>query len=371
MNKPMNRLRLTYSIADQHFGRTKSVGILNTSVQLFAALARRPEFESLCLLSNRTLSGLAAPGPGVRVEMHDVAIRGARGRIWWDQWGVYAAARRTGNAWLFLPKGFASFCRKGGVRQAIYVHDAVGDYYRRHFPSSVPWLERVYFERSFRAALRWGDLIVTNSAFTSAEVRRMAAVYGCAAPALCHAGIGFDRPAVRGLDKQPRLLVLASRWPHKRSALAVEFLERWRRAAGYAGGIEVVGSLPEGVALPAVSAWRHLARMPEEEFRRRLAEAQALVYFSAYEGFGMPPVEAVLAGTCPVYSALLATSEVMGGAGCSFSNDSFDSFASAMGRALEIPSAELEVWAGALLSRHRWADAARRVVEALESMAPG
>jgi len=46
------------------------------------------------------------------------------------------------------------------------------------------------------------------------------------------------------------------------------------------------------------------ARLPEAEFRRRVAEARTIVYFSDYEGFGMPPVEAVIAGTNAVYSDL-------------------------------------------------------------------
>ena len=68
----------------------------------------------------------------------------------------------------------------------------------------------------------------------------------------------------------------------------------------------------------------------------------------------MPPVEAVLAGTCPVYSKIPVTSEVMRGLGCPFENASYQSFAQAMDRALVVSSDVLEDWAGRLLQCHDW-----------------
>ena len=64
----------------------------------------------------------------------------------------------------------------------------------------------------------------------------------------------------------------------------------------------------------------------------------------------MPPVEAALAGACPVYSDIPVTREVMAGAGCSFLNDSYDSFADAMKKARTATPKEISDWADQLVA---------------------
>ncbi|MEK7676796.1 MAG: hypothetical protein AAB676_13270 [Verrucomicrobiota bacterium] len=84
-------LNVTYSLADQNFDRTKSLGIFNLSLKLFQHLAARSEFGRLALLSNRTLDSRFSLPARISVHRHDEAIAGKLLRIWWDQWGVYRA----------------------------------------------------------------------------------------------------------------------------------------------------------------------------------------------------------------------------------------------------------------------------------------
>ena len=63
----VSALSITYSIADQNFQQTKSIGILNLSVQMVPFLARRPEVSRLQVLSNRTLRDRLNAPPNVPV----------------------------------------------------------------------------------------------------------------------------------------------------------------------------------------------------------------------------------------------------------------------------------------------------------------
>ena len=117
--------------------------------------------------------------------------------------------------------------------------------------------------------------------------------------------------------------------------------------------------------LPEYPRWIAQARLPDAEYKRLKGEARVLVYFSEYEGFGMPPVEAAIAGTCPVYSSLPATREVMAGTGFAFENSSFESFEQAMNKALSIPRDQVEKWGVELLRRHSWPGVAEKVVRGL------
>jgi glycosyltransferase involved in cell wall biosynthesis len=358
-------LTLTYSIADQNFQQTKSVGILNLSVQLPAYLIKRPELGRLTVLSNRTLDDRLELPPETTVRRHDVAVSSKLGRVYWDQLGVYRAARELGNEWLFLPKGFASFCRRSPVKLATCVADANHDYYQEHYPGCVPALEMWYFQRAVRATIRHSSLIFTISDFTTSEVLRLARKHGFEPPPVRTIGIGFTPAPLSGIEKQNRILVLAGRWPHKRSDLALAYLDRWQSRTNFPGTVEWVGRLPDGAALPDFPRWRLHARLPEAEFRRLIAEARTVVYFSDYEGFGMPPVEALIAGTNAVYSDVPALREVMNGAGHSFANASCESFENALDTALRASPDALRDWAAQLLARHNWDKVADRVVKEL------
>ncbi|KAF0176858.1 MAG: mtfB [Limisphaerales bacterium] len=358
-------LTLTCSLADQLFVQTKSVGIFNLSLGLVEQLARRPEISRLTVLANRTLAG-RLPG-SLDVRWHDAPARGRLGRIWWDQWGVYSAATATANDWLFLPKGFASFARACPRRLAACVADTIHDFYQTRYPQSGGALERGYFVRSFWGTVRHARVIFTISDFTSGEIARLARARGVVPPPIHTIGIGFTRPAPAAVPQENRLCVLASPFPHKRTDLAVDWLARWQRESGFAGTVDWVGGLPTRLVMPNFSNWQRHERLPEEAYRRLLARAKALVFFSEYEGFGMPPVEAVLAGACPVFSDIPATREVMGDAGFAFANSDYESFRAAMNSALAVPREQIGTWAGQLLIQHDWKLVLDRFVAGLQA----
>jgi glycosyltransferase involved in cell wall biosynthesis len=365
MALPPKNNSLTYSLADQSFARTKSVGIFNVSMNLLHALARRPQCPPLTVLANSSLRDKLTLPASTRIEFHDLALRGNLGRVWWDQFAAYAAARRAGNPWLLLPKGFASFARRCPVRLAPLIHDVLQDHYDRHHPHEVSRLEAAYFRASLRASLRQADVIFTPTEFTSREVRRVAGEKGWPVPPLVCCGEGFDRPAPSPITERCDVVVLASRFPYKLTRQAVEFFSRWRRENSSTEPVHWIGSFPPGLELPALPGFRRHPRLPEKEFRQLMDRARVVVFTSEYEGFGRPPVEAVLAGASPVYSDIPATREVMSGCGCPFDNGDYHSFAAALRQALATPPAQLRLWADELLARHNWDAVVDRILVAL------
>lgn len=358
-------LALTYALADQHFQRAKSVGILNVSLGLLRGLMRAPEIARLHLLAHPSLPLPSPVPPSVTVRHCRLPTRGRLGRLLWDQWAVYSAARDAGLPWLFLPKGFASFWRACPVRLAAYVHDTIPLYYREHYPRAYPRGEAWYFSRCFHATLRQAAVIFTNTEFTRQCVLQAAQNLPCSPPRVVVAGIGFEEPPARLGHADNRILFLASPWPHKLTPRAVDFLERWRAQEDFRGTIEVVGRLPQGLVLPPSPVWQLHDRLPEPVFRDLLGRSRVLVYFSEIEGFGMPPVEAVLAGVTPVYSNIPAHREVMAGAGCPFDHNDYASFVRAMEAAFAVTSEQWTQWRGRLLTRHHWDAVTQRVLHAL------
>jgi len=358
---------LTYSLADQSFVRTKSVGILNVSVDLLQVLARQEQCPPLTVLANSSLRGNLDLPASARTEIYDKACGGGFGRIWWDQFGVYAAAQRTGNKWLLLPKGFASFARRCPVQLAAIVHDVVQDHYDRHYPDAVPSLEAAYFRASFRATVRQAKIIFTPTEFTSSEIKRIAREKNWAVPRLVYCGEGFDPPPALPSRERRDIFVNAHPFPQKLTRRAVEFLARWQQENPVAEAVHWVGLFPEKLELPPLPGWQRRGRLAEAEFRELMGRVRVVLYFSDYEGFGRPPVEAVLAGAAPVYSDIPATREVMGGCGWAFDNSDYESFAAALRRGLATPPDQIKVWADQLLARHNWKLVANRILTSLKA----
>jgi len=176
-------------------------------------------------------------------------------------------------------------------------------------------------------------------------------------------GYGFSIPE-RARAKRDQILVFLRKDPHKRADLTVEFVDRWQRETAYKGRIVCLGSAPGSVALPT-GRWSAVGRQSAAQALALMGESRAVVHFSEYEGLGMPPVEAILAGTCPVYSDVPATVEILDGRGAGFSNARYESFAAAMERALACEGRTLDGWAHDLVGVHHWKAVAQRVVEAL------
>ncbi len=358
------KLTLTLSLAELNVATTKSIGIFNYSVDLANQLAQAQGIERLAVLGNRTLDERLRSSPTMTHLRHDEAIRGKLRRILWDQWGAYAGARRAGTEWLLLPKGFASFARPCPVKLAGYIHDIMGEYYHEHYRGYEPALEYLYFARSLRAALRQARVLFTNSAFTRSELIRLAERWRVPAPPIIVAGYGFEEEKFTPPPKEHRILLFASKVPHKQTGRALEFLEQWLQRSRFDGQIDCIGIVSEGQR-PISPQWNWIGRVPPQQGLEMMRRSRVVLYFSEYEGFGRPPVEAILNGACPVFSDIPPVREVMQDAGFGFSNDSADGFAAAMNAALKTTPAQLAVWSRQLLARHDWPGVVGRILGGL------
>jgi glycosyltransferase involved in cell wall biosynthesis len=88
-----------------------------------------------------------------------------------------------------------------------------------------------------------------------------------------------------------------------------------------------------------------------------------LVFPSQYEGFGLPPLEAMACGTPVITSNTSSLPEVVGEAGLTLPPDQPQAWAEALGRVLDDASlrAELSVRGRHQAARFQWVAAARQV----------
>ena len=80
----------------------------------------------------------------------------------------------------------------------------------------------------------------------------------------------------------------------------------------------IVGHLPPSVRLQDTSGVTATGYLDEAALARTLADADALVFPSVYEGFGLPVLEAMAAGVPVICSNAAAMPEVAGDAALYF-----------------------------------------------------
>lgn len=293
-------MRIAIALTDQSFLRTKSMGIFNVSMGLTRGLMHCPEVRELHILGNTECKGVFEDcPPHVHLHLLDKPVPRRFSRVWWDQVGLSAVVRKISPDWLILPKGFPPFfpCL-GKTKLACYVHDVIWEYYEELSKKKMnpfPWYENIYFRLLGKRALSCADMVLTSTRFNAGRF-----VFHVPAANVEVVGIGFHdeeqkvHPEKRGKD----LLFYASTFPHKLTTLGIERMYAWlaQRKNSSEIKIHIIGSLPEGVELTE-SFWIQHGRIPHWELERlHCRDCCCAVYFSAYEGYGMPPVESLRKG---------------------------------------------------------------------------
>ncbi len=311
--------------------------------ELLDAWLRQPPFERLVLLGDP--AALApwrdAPAtPRVEVVSH--------------QGGFYAAAAQ--RSWLAVRReacvreARASFFPHWDApllalprRSTVVVHDLTHLRVRDAFPATKRVAAAVVLRRVVARAAR----IVCVSHATADDVAdefpgtrsRLRVVHnGVTARFAGHAGA----PPLDG----PYLLAVGNQKPHKNLAAAVGVLARLR-----AGGASDMRLLVAGREFAAQDAVQTIARaagvgdavvalgeVNDDALHAAYAGCSAFLFPSRHEGFGLPLLEAMLAGAPVVASSAPAVAEVVGDAAPTFAPDDVEGMSAAVRALLADPA---------------------------------
>jgi len=291
---------------------------------LIEAIARRPESE-------RYRFRVYAPGeesaalPSLPEHFEIVAeespgysiseLTGFAWRLWRDRLDLFHATH-----YVIPPLARA--------RAVVTIHDIIHVLYPQFLPNRLALL---YARMMIRRALRRADRIITVSYNSKRDLvdyfgippSRVEVIYNGVAtrfrPDVSDAERG--RVADRYALPHPYLLFLGGEKPHKNVRNVLRAFAEARRERALPHSLVLAGPMPKNrsrveALIAALDLGSRVVRtgvVPEEDLPGLFAGADAFLYPTLYEGFGLPVAEAMACGVPVLTSSTSALQEIAGG----------------------------------------------------------
>jgi glycosyltransferase involved in cell wall biosynthesis len=222
-------------------------------------------------------------------------------------------------------------------------------------PGLFPRGERLFRRVAYDRAARKADRVIVISEWTRGRVVERLALDPERVHAI-HLAVDHDRFSPEpGVEREPFLLYPARPWPHKNHTRLFEAFARLR-AARPELRLVLTGVGHDAARLPP--AVETLGGVPTDELVSLYRRAAAVVFPSLYEGFGLPPLEALACG-CPVASSDAGSlPEVLGDAAVLFDPEDPGAIAEGAAEALD-RAAELSVRGPERAAAFTWEATAR------------
>ena len=217
-----------------------------------------------------------------------------------------------------LPVGI----RRSGIRSVVTIHDLI---FLRH-PEFYPWIDAKIYAWKFRRTLKEADHIIAISECTRRDVlelgnvdpARVTVVYQSCAPRFTKVPTPVEQEQVRLEYGLPMRFILNVGTIEQRKNILL--------------AVKALPSLPADLSLVIIGRHTHytnevldfinthglsrrvfiLHGVPDDRLPALYAQAQAFVYPSVYEGFGIPVIEAISCGL-PVVACTGSCLEEAGG----------------------------------------------------------
>lgn len=298
----------------------------------------------------------------------------------WSEWVLPFALRRA-RLDLLHSVAYGQPCSSPGP-SIVTVHDVS---YKRH-PEWFPGRAGAYLRLSTGTAARRAALLLTDSEFSAAE---LAELYHVPADRLAVIPLGVepafrpdvDTAAVRARYRLPERYVLYLGGIHtrRRADLLVEACARvlpGREASLVVAGPAEAGDyrVAEHVARLGLGAQvRLLGYVPQADLPALYAAASVFAWPTVYEGFGLPPLEALACGCPTVVANATSLPEVVGDAALRVPVDDTEALADALARLLDDSdlAAGLRAAGPVQAAKFRWEDTAAATLAAYRRVLGG
>ncbi len=241
----------------------------------------------------------------------------------WFEGSVRRALARYQPDVFVSPDGY--LCLSTSVKSLPVIHDLNFE----AFPQDLPFLVRKYYRSFFPRFARKAERIVTVSEFSRQDItarygvspRRIDVVYNGVNPAFVPLE-AEEKEKVRQqwTEGAPYLLFVGALHPRKNITRMLQAFDAFRATVDKPFRLLLAGEIQwwTGEMQAAYTSMRYrdevifAGHLTTEGLTRVVGAASAMVYISYYEGFGIPPLEAMRCGVPVLAGDATAIPEVVG-----------------------------------------------------------
>ncbi len=338
----MNSHPLTVGLNGRFSGTLKPTGMQVSSFHLFDAIIRSERDFSVVVFADAAFPGTEAWRAIPRTRFVDVPFSRWHRSVaqLWEQCILPARAKQAGSSVLHHPMTTCPRWRNG-IKQVVTVHDL-------NFLHHPEWISRAFrhwLSATAIPAIKKADHVATISDYVLADVHRALGI-APAKSSRIYNGL-TPLPITPRQTETARVILGINLWqPHKNLPFLIEAFTRLRRETPtlelhLAGRLQAnYRTQPEFASLLTRPGVRLLGYLSEQELGRAYASASIVCYPSLEEGFGLPVLEAMAAGTPVVTSDASCLPEIAGGAAVLVDPLSVESIAAGIRSALDESPAE-------------------------------
>lgn len=329
--------------------------------------------ENEYVLVTRTMDHVFSADPGVKTVVADIPWYG-----WKEQLALPSIFKAQNASIWHIPHWNVPLFYRGPF--VITIHDLL----LRHHPSSakmstrhplIRFIKRVGYRLVLWNAIRKAKCICVPTEWVKEDVLQF---YPKAEKKIIVTGEGVSIPRAEKTSEEAKgpkyLLYVGSAYPHKRLDL---LLEAWNRISGKYPGLwlTIVGERDAFIKRMELRARQSgfprmiwTGSVSDQDLVRIYQDALVFIFPSSFEGFGLPPVEALAVGTPVISSDAKPMPEVLGKKGVIyFKNGILDDMIQAIEAVVDNPTSfqhQAQEVQEEIRIRHDWKKMAKRVLEA-------